>query len=85
MFEPFDLYTVFVNEVSGSQIIFLILSLIFIAYLGSKWKFTNQQIIMIGILYIVIMSAYINALLPIALFLIAVFFGIMISRTLQKN
>lgn len=70
-----DFFDIFVNEISGSVLIFLFLSLAAIVLFGSYMRMTNGAIMLICILYMLIMSAFFPFLLSITVIGAAVWMG----------
>lgn len=85
MAEPFlDVWGVLVNQVAGTELIFLALSFITILVFSVIWKFDNLTTIMILAVWIIIVSAFINTLLAIALVVIGYFIGQQINRLVTR-
>jgi hypothetical protein len=70
-----DLYNVFVNEVSGTHLIFISLSCVAIMFFCSIFRMPNQATILILSVWLLFLSPFFTWLLPIALVLVCVFFG----------
>ncbi len=79
-----DFYNILVNEVSGTATIFLALSIIFILVMAVKFKFDNQTIFKVLVIWLVIMSPFINPLLAIVLLIISFFVGTQINNLIRK-
>lgn len=83
--EYLNFWDVFVNQVSGSEIIFLILSLVAIAYLAAKFRFPNQIILLISCVWLIMVSYFIPVLLPFVLVAIAIFFAIEVAKLIRDR
>ena len=70
LLEPFDLYALFVQTLSGNEWIFAILSVMVIGAMGAKFKFPNVMVGFFILLYGIIMGAFIGwfAIIPIIVF-----------------
>jgi len=79
-----DVWGVLVNDIAGSELIFLALSFITILIFGVMWKFDNLTTIMILAVWIIIISAFINTLLAISLVVIGYFIGQQINRLVTR-
>ena len=80
-----DWYNIFVNEVSGSEPIFLILSLIVIMFICASLKFNNKITLTIFAVYILFVSVQILALLPILLIMVGLFFYPTLNKILSRE
>jgi hypothetical protein len=55
--QPLDLYNILVNALSGSQIIFAVLGIVFIAIMSAKFKLSGIGLmIMIGLFSVIVLS-----------------------------
>jgi len=79
-----DLYDVFVNEVAGSQTLFLALSIIVILILAVKFKFDNLTTVMILVVWVIIISNFMNVLLAVTLAVIGFFIASQINRLVTR-
>jgi len=79
-----DLYNIFVNEIAGSELIFLVLSLIVILVLGIKFKFDNQTTVMILAVWVIVISQFIPVLLTVTLAILGFFIGSQINRLVTR-
>lgn len=81
-----DLYNVFINEVSGGEWIFIFLSLAVIVFFGAKFRFPNNVILLICILWLVLLSQFlsVSVLTPLIVFMSAVFIGWTLIRVLTR-
>ena len=82
--EWLDFYDIFVNEVSGTVAIFMVLSVIIILVFAVRWKFNNLTIFALLTLWFVIMSSIITTLLPLVLALLGFFIGSQINRLVTR-
>ncbi|RLG70181.1 MAG: hypothetical protein DRO04_02255 [Candidatus Iainarchaeum archaeon] len=78
--EFLDLYNIFVNEIAGSEILFLLISLAVIAYLAARLRFPNGVALMILGVFILLTSAFMKLLFPVTLLFIGIFFGYQLTR-----
>lgn len=81
---PLDLYSLFVTQITGSEIVFLFAAIFLIARFAAAMKFPNIiTIVMFGI-FGLIMGTFIPALLIITLFVISLLLFLVINRTINK-
>jgi len=79
----FDLWNVLVNEVSGSQLIFLALSTICIVAFCAKFRMPNMIILLIVTTWFLFLSPFIGfALIPTVL-LASIFIGYMFYKIIK--
>lgn len=80
----FNWYDLFVNQVSGSQPIFLFLSIIVIAFVCAKFRFPNIVSFTIFIIWCLILAATMNQIiLPVILLVVGFFISWTISRLVR--
>lgn len=79
-----DLYEIFVNQIAGTELIFMVLSIIIILLFSIKFKFDNQTLFMVLAIWIIIMAYFISILLAITLAVIGFFIGSQINRLLTR-
>jgi len=82
----FDWYDVFVNNVVGSPILFIILGLIIISFIAGKARFPNSVTIMMLVLFILMMTPFFgNGFLALVILLVTAFFGWQLSRLISRG
>jgi len=79
-----DLYDVFVNEIAGSQTLFLALSIIIILIFAIKFKFDNLTTVMMLVVWVIVISNFMNVLLAITLAIIGFFIASQINRLVTR-
>ena len=81
----FDWWDIFVNEVIGTPVLFLIIALVAISIIAAKNRFPNTLYFMVLMIFMLIISIEIQALLPFAIFIIMSFVGVQISRYVSRG
>lgn len=81
----FDLWNVLVRDVSGSQIIFIFLSLLFIGYLASKFRMTNFITLMIMMVWGIMMSAFFHGLLIIVIYVLGALIAFFLLKIIKPT
>jgi hypothetical protein len=78
-----DLRDIFVNELAGSEVLFIFLAIIFIVYYASKFRFSNGLIVITLGVFCIIMSFYFGFLLPLTLAIVGLFFAWQLYKVLR--
>ena len=73
------------NEIAGGTIIFIFLSYAVIAFLSAQSRFPSIITLAIFTVWLLLISIKIEALLPLALLFIGVFFGISLMKLFTKS
>ncbi len=80
-----DWWDIFVNEVVGSPILFVIIAVIIISIVAAKNRFANIVYFMIITLFMLVVSIEIKPLLPFAIFIIMSFVGVQFARQVSRG
>ena len=82
----FDWYDLFVNQIVGSPIVFMILALIIISYIAGKARFPNGVTIMMLSLFVLMMTPFFgNGFLALVILIVTAFFGWQLSRFISRG
>ena len=80
LYSPFDIRTILVTDVAGTPEIFSLLSVLIVAFILSRWNFSNRINMSLFVLFGVFMSTYIGGLYALIIILV----GISVFYTLSK-
>lgn len=81
-----DWYDLFVNEVVGSPLLFLVLAMAVISFIGAQSRFPNMIIIMILSLFILMMSPFFGSgFAGFVILLVTSFVGWQLSRFISRG
>jgi hypothetical protein len=79
-----DWWNVFINEISGGEMIFLFLAIILVAYLGAKFRFPNILFFGIILVFLTIMAFFIDWLIPLIIFPVALLWTWTILKVIKS-
>ena len=82
---PLDLYELFINQISGSAWLFIFISLAFIIWAIAYFKMPNQVMFPLVILYLLMMGAFLQSIVPFVLIVIALTLGWAFSRISSRG
>lgn len=80
-----DWWNIFVNEVAGSPILFVIIAIVIISIVSARNRFANTVYFMILTLFMLIISIEVRAILPFAIFIIMSFVGVQLARYVSRG
>jgi hypothetical protein len=83
MNQSLNLYNLFVNDISGSETMFIVLSLILFFLIMAKMRMPNVAVIILMILYALVMGAIFQSLLIIGALIVGIFFATAINRLIK--
>jgi len=81
--QPLDLETIFVNYFAGSYKIFFFIAMIVFAYLGARFRMSNNVFLILMGLFVIFMANYYSLLFTITIFLIGLFFYYTLSKIIK--
>ena len=81
---PLDLYSLFVTQITGSEVIFIAVSIFLIARFAAKMKFPNVVTVLIFGIYGLIMGVIFERVLIITLFIIGILMFLVFNKMMNK-
>jgi len=81
----FDLQNLFVNEISGSWMIFIALSCIIIFYFCAQFRMPNAITMIVMVLWLLLLSAFNSSLLVLATIIVAVYVGWQVIKFISRQ
>lgn len=77
---PFDLKQILMVDLAGTPEIFMFVSLVILAFIMGKYKFSNSESMALFVLFVLIMSSYLLNLYILVLIFVGLFVGYAISK-----
>ncbi|MEM4245583.1 MAG: hypothetical protein QXR60_05275 [Candidatus Nanoarchaeia archaeon] len=69
--DAFDLWNVLVNEVAGSPYVFIALALLFIGFVAAKYRFSDNALIMVLLVFGLAFARFFPSILGILIYSLA--------------
>jgi len=79
-----DWYDLLVNNITGDWIIFMLIALLIVAYITSKYSLPNQVFVLLLFIFGLLMAKFFGILLPIVLLLVGFFVGWAILKLITR-
>ncbi len=81
---PLDLYSLFFEQIAGTEALFMVASLFLIARFSAAMKFPNMVTISLFAVYGLIMGVIFSRVLIITMFVIGIFMFIILNKLFNK-
>ena len=79
-YDYFNWRELFVNDIAGSEWLFIALSFVVIMVIAAHFRLPNSVTMMIIAFYAIVMSAFFSTLLPLVLFMVGLFVGLALIK-----
>jgi len=81
---PLDLYDLFVNQIAGNMEIFLVFAIMMMFLLAAKMRVPNKTVITLAVIFGLILGAFSESILVLAIFAIAYPLALVISKFIGR-